>query len=158
MLRSKGFHKGINLGGWMSQCDYSKERLDNFITSSDIEQIARWGFDHVRIPIDYNILQNSDGTIKENGFARIEKAVAQCEKHGLKVILDLHKTAGFSFDRERQSAVSSTAENIRRCSIVSGKNSQDASAMTAITLYSSFSTKLRTSPTSTNGTLSQTSA
>ena len=47
MLRSKGFHKGINLGGWMSQCDYSKERLDNFITSSDIEQIARWGFDHV---------------------------------------------------------------------------------------------------------------
>ncbi|MBR6985631.1 glycoside hydrolase family 5 protein [Ruminococcus sp. XPD3002] len=98
MLRSKGFHKGINLGGWMSQCDYSKERLDNFITSSDIEQIARWGFDHVRIPIDYNILQNSDGTIKENGFARIEKAVAQCEKHGLKVILDLHKTAGFSFD------------------------------------------------------------
>ncbi|HOC34848.1 MAG TPA: glycosyl hydrolase family 5, partial [Ruminococcus flavefaciens] len=53
MLKSKGIIKGINLGGWMSQCDYSRERLDNFIKENDIKQIAEWGFDHVRLPIDY---------------------------------------------------------------------------------------------------------
>ena len=35
----------------MSQCDYSRERLDSFITEKDIKQIADWGFDHVRLPI-----------------------------------------------------------------------------------------------------------
>jgi hypothetical protein len=26
VLKEKGFYKGVNLGGWMSQCDYSIER------------------------------------------------------------------------------------------------------------------------------------
>jgi len=98
MLRSKSFHKGINLGGWMSQCDYSEDRLHHFITESDFEKIASWGFDHVRIPIDYNILQNSDGSVIESGFVRIDNALKLCRKYELKVVLDLHKTAGFSFD------------------------------------------------------------
>ena len=98
MLIRKGFRKGINLGGWMSQCDYSRERLDGFITEPDFSKIASWGFDHVRIPIDYNILQTSDGRFLEDGFARIARALELCRKYDLKVILDLHKTAGFSFD------------------------------------------------------------
>ena len=98
MLRSKGFHRGINLGGWLSQCDYSEDRLNYFITESDIEKIASWGLDHVRIPIDYNVLENDDGSYKAEGFERIEKALGWCRKNGLKAILDLHKTAGFSFD------------------------------------------------------------
>lgn len=98
MLRSKGFNKGVNLGGWMSQCDYSEDTLDNFIKEADFERIASWGFDHVRIPIDYNILQSPDGSIIESGFARIDRAVELCRKYRLKTVLDLHKTAGFSFD------------------------------------------------------------
>lgn len=98
MLKSKGFYKGVNLGGWLSQCDYSKERLDNFITESDIEKIASWGLDHVRLPIDYNVLENSDGTYKADGFERIAKAIAWCRKHNLNIVLDLHKTLGYSFD------------------------------------------------------------
>lgn len=98
MLREKGFFKGINLGGWLSQCDYSEERLNNFITEPDFAKIASWGLDHVRIPIDYNILENEDGSFKEDGFGRIEKAIRLAEKYGLRVVVDLHKTAGFSFD------------------------------------------------------------
>jgi hypothetical protein len=82
----------------MSQCDYSAERLDGFITEADLAQIACWGFDLVRIPIDYNVIQNTDGTMKEEGLRRIDKALALCEKHGLRTVLDLHKTQGFSFD------------------------------------------------------------
>ena len=56
-MNSHGFNKGINLGGWFSQCDYSEERLNNFIHEEDVTKIASWGFDHVRLPVDYNILQ-----------------------------------------------------------------------------------------------------
>lgn len=98
MLKSKGFYKGVNLGGWLSQCDYSEDRLNNFITEPDIERIASWGVDHVRIPIDYNVIENEDGTYKEEGFARIDKALELCKKYHLNTVLDLHKTAGFSFD------------------------------------------------------------
>ncbi len=98
MLKSRGFYKGVNLGGWLSQCDYSQERLDGFITEADIDKIASWGVDHVRIPIDYNVVENENGTYKEDGFARIDKAIEWCRKNNLNVVLDLHKTAGFSFD------------------------------------------------------------
>lgn len=98
MLKSNGFYRGINLGGWLSQCDYSEERLNHFITEPDFEKIASWGLDHVRIPIDYNVLENEDGSYKADGFARIEKALESAKKYRLNVVIDLHKTAGFSFD------------------------------------------------------------
>ena len=98
MKKLKGFRKGINFGGWLSQCDYSKDRLDNFITENDFKTAAGWGIDHVRVPIDYNILENEDGTYNESGFDRVENAVLLAKKYGLNIIIDIHKTAGFSFD------------------------------------------------------------
>lgn len=98
MLKSKGIYRGVNLGGWLSQCDYSKDRLDNFITEPDFERIAGWGADHVRIPVDYNVFENEDGSYREDGFARLDRAIELCGKYGLSTVLDLHKTAGYSFD------------------------------------------------------------
>lgn len=31
------YQKRINLRGWFSQCDYSKENYDNFITENDFK-------------------------------------------------------------------------------------------------------------------------
>lgn len=104
MLKENGFYRGINLGGWLSQCDYSEERLNHFITEPDFAKIASWGADHVRIPLDYNVIENADGTYKEEGFARIDKALELCRKYNLNTVLDLHKTAGFSFDFGEQEA------------------------------------------------------
>lgn len=97
-LTELGFRKGINLGGWMSQCDYSPEHLDTFITEPDFAQIAEWGFDHVRLPVDFNLFQKPDGTLIEDGFVRLDRAAELAEQNGLKLVLDLHKTQGFSFD------------------------------------------------------------
>ncbi len=97
-MKDYGFYRGVNLGGWLSQCDYSRERMDHFITEKDIEIIAGWGLDHVRIPVDYNVLENEDGSWREDGFERIRQAAEWCRKQRLKMVLDLHKTAGFSFD------------------------------------------------------------
>lgn len=103
MLKERGFYRGIDLGGWLSQCDYSEDRLNHFITESDFEKIASWGLDHVRIPVDYNILENEDGTgYLESGFGRIDAAIGLAKKYGMNVVVDLHKTAGFSFDAGEQ--------------------------------------------------------
>lgn len=91
--------KGVNLGGWLSQCDYSDERLDTFITEEDIARIASWGLDHVRLPVDYNVLEDEDGTPVDRGMACIDRAIDWCHRYGLRMVLDLHKTAGFSFDK-----------------------------------------------------------
>ncbi len=96
----KGLRRGINLGGWMSQCDYSKERLDTFITEEDYKKIASWGLDHVRLPIDYNVLQNEDMSMKQEGFGRVERAVKLALDNGLGIVLDIHKTLGYSFDKQ----------------------------------------------------------
>lgn len=60
--------------------------------------------DHIRIPADYNIFQNEDLSFKEDGFERIENCINLCKKHGLNMILDLHKTLGFSFDDKEKEA------------------------------------------------------
>lgn len=98
MKELKGFKKGINFGGWFSQCDYSKERFDNFIKEEDFKKVSEWGMDHVRIPVDYNLVLNDDYSYKEDGFIRLENAINLCKKYHLNMILDLHKTVGFSFD------------------------------------------------------------
>ncbi len=98
MREFKGFVHGIDLGGWYSQCDHSRERYDNFIVESDIEQIAKWGLDHFRLPIDYEIVEDKEGNYIQEGFERIRKTIDLARKYGLNVVLDLHKTYGYSFD------------------------------------------------------------
>ena len=98
MKRFEGFTKGVNLGGWFSQCDYSEERYDGFIRPEDFARIKAWGADHVRLPVDYNLLEDEAGLPRESGYLRLERAVACCRENGLKLVLDLHKTPGFSFD------------------------------------------------------------
>ncbi|MGN0642029.1 MAG: glycoside hydrolase family 5 protein [Huintestinicola sp.] len=99
MVNFTGYKKGVNLGGWLSQCCHTKEHYDSFITEEDIIKIASWMVDHVRLPIDYNLLEDENGNFKEDGFAYIDNAISWCKKSGLNIILDLHKTAGYSFDK-----------------------------------------------------------
>ena len=98
MDRWKGFEHGINLGGWLSQCDHTKERYDTFIHEEDIEKIRSFGLDHIRVPVDYDLVEDAEGNYKEEGFGYIQKAIDWSRKYGLNMILDLHKTFGFSFD------------------------------------------------------------
>lgn len=97
-MKDFGFYRGVDLGGWFSQCDYSEDRMDHFITEKDFEIIAGWGLDHVRLPVDYNVMEADNGSWKDDGFRRIGNALKCADRNGLKVVLDLHKTAGFSFD------------------------------------------------------------
>lgn len=98
MKEFRGYKRGINLGGWLSQCDHSREHYDSFISESDIHQISGWGLDHIRLPVDYELVRLADGSFIEEGFSYIDRCLAWCGKYSLRMVLDLHKTAGFSFD------------------------------------------------------------
>ncbi|MCQ2595837.1 MAG: glycoside hydrolase family 5 protein [Treponemataceae bacterium] len=93
-----GYQRGVNLGGWLSQCCHEKNHYETFICEENIKQIKSWGIDHVRLPIDYNLLQNADGEFIEANFCYIDNCAEWCKNAGLNLILDLHKTAGYSFD------------------------------------------------------------
>ena len=98
MRNWKGYEKGINLGGWLSQCDHTKETYDNFIVQDDLKRIAGWGLDHVRVPIDYDLVEDKDGNTLPDGYTYIDNVINWCREYGLNMVLDLHKTFGFSFD------------------------------------------------------------
>lgn len=99
MKKFEGFQRGVNLGGWISQFSvYDHEHFKSFITREDIAYIALLGFDHVRVPVDYNVLEDEDGRILESGFAYLENCFDWCREFGLHMLIDLHECYGYSFD------------------------------------------------------------
>ena len=94
-----GFLKGVNLGGWISQFEkYDQEHFKTFIVKKDIEYIASLGFDHVRVPVDYNVLEDEEGNPLEEGMQYLINCRQWCEEYGLNMLIDLHECYGYSFD------------------------------------------------------------
>lgn len=95
------FDNGVNLGGWLSQYPaYDHEHFRTFITRRDIQQIASWGMDHVRLPVDYPLLESDEapGMVREDGYHYIDTCLDWCRAAGLGMILDLHHAPGYSFN------------------------------------------------------------
>lgn len=98
MCKLTGYYRGVNLGGWLSQCDNTVERYKTFITEKDFADISARKFDHVRVPVDYNLFEDNNGNFVKENLSYISFAIDMCRKYNLNMILDLHKTPGFSFD------------------------------------------------------------
>ena len=79
--------RGINLGGYLSQCVHNTEHYDAFIQEEDIRKIASMGFDHVRLAIDYEVLEDEYGRTREEGFAYVTRVVEWCKRQGLNIVL-----------------------------------------------------------------------
>lgn len=92
------FNRGINIGGYLSQCVHIQEHYRNFIREEDIRKIAEWGFDHIRLPIDYEVLETDEGAKKPEGYAYVSQVVSWCQKNHLDAVLDLHKAYGYDFN------------------------------------------------------------
>jgi hypothetical protein len=66
----------------------------NFIQRQDIDSLARWGFNSVRLPMHYGLLSSARGAYRASGFAIIDSLLAWCEANRLYLILDLHCAPG----------------------------------------------------------------
>lgn len=103
----EAFKQGINLGGYLSQYeliadagskDSLKEHFETFITREDIGQIAGWGFDHVRIPIDGFLFFDAETKgLREEPLAYLDRCIGWCAEYGLNAVIDLHNIAGHAY-------------------------------------------------------------
>lgn len=120
-MDNKSFQVGVNLGGWLSQYrEYDHDHFQRFITETDIAQIASWGLDHVRLPVDYPVIQAETSPYEfiSSGFGYIRSCIDWCNKYNLGVILDLHKAPGFFFGTlESNSLFSEPVQQERFCNI-----------------------------------------
>jgi endoglucanase len=65
-----------------------------FVQRKDIDSLARWGFNSVRLPMHFNLLSSSPGVYLEEGFTRIDSLLNWCAANQLYLILDLHCAPG----------------------------------------------------------------
>ena len=123
--------KGMGFGGWMVQEGYMfgipgngaqytiKKRiaaltdeefcnrfynkwLTNFITKADVDSIAAWGFNSIRLPMHYNLftlpIQQEPDTLTNTwltkGFELTDSLISWCRTNKLYLIPDLHAAPG----------------------------------------------------------------
>lgn len=99
MRKLEGFQRGINLGGWLSQCvAWTDGHFSGFIREEDIERIASFGLDHVRLPVDCDVVFADESGAVHERMHYVDDCISWCASHGLHVVLDLHKTYGYMFD------------------------------------------------------------
>ncbi len=124
--------RGMGLGGWMLQEPYMMEMsgfaeaqwqikekiaeligtsntdafydawLANHCTRRDIDSLASWGFNSVRLPMHYNLYTlpiddepvSGINTWLDKGFAMTDSLISWCKANQMYVILDLHAAPG----------------------------------------------------------------
>ncbi|MBK1438620.1 cellulase family glycosylhydrolase [Parapedobacter sp. ISTM3] len=123
--------RGMGLGGWMLQEGYmfrlgflgqqyriresiedvvGKEETDRFYNEwlvnhtrrIDIDSMAAWGFNSIRLPMHYNLYTlpvedepvTGENTWLEKGFALTDSLLTWCKANGMYLILDLHAAPG----------------------------------------------------------------
>ena len=99
MKELKGYMKGVNLGGWLSQGSLELSHIDTFIKEEDIKRVKEMGCDHLRLPVDFeNIYKEKERIDNPIGYKYIDLCISWCQKYELNIVLDLHKAPGYSFD------------------------------------------------------------
>ena len=109
------YKKGMGIGGWLTNYkrfnvlpldkrleltigDY--EHFDSYITEWDVINIKNMGFDHIRLGFDQIVLEESAFVYRERTIRLVENFVSLCQKHGLGIVLNLHKCIGNYCDIE----------------------------------------------------------
>ena len=123
--------RGMGLGGWMLQEGYMfrlgfigqqyriRERIselvgeaeterfyqqwiENHTTKADIDSMAAWGFNSIRLPMHYNLYTlavedepiSGENTWLDLGFTLTDSLLSWCKAAGVYLILDLHAAPG----------------------------------------------------------------
>lgn len=124
--------RGMGLGGWMLQEGYMMQSSDvadtqhefknrlialigedktnefydawltNHVTKKDIDSLAKWGFNSVRLPMHYNLFTlpieaepvSGENTWLTKGFDLVDNLLDWCESNNMYLILDLHGAPG----------------------------------------------------------------
>lgn len=92
--------QGVNISHWLSQSDKRGEARKNYFLSDDVKDIAGFGFDHIRIPIDEEQMFLENGEKDPEAFALLHDALGWCNEVGIKAVVDLHILRSHHFNAE----------------------------------------------------------
>ena len=89
------------MGETNTETFFSKWR-ENHFTQRDVDSLAAWGFNSIRIPMHYNLFTLpieeepvvGENTWIETGFELIDDVLTWAAPHNIYVILDMHATPG----------------------------------------------------------------
>ena len=86
----------VDLIGQENTNQFYERYINNYVTEEDIQKIASWGFNSIRLPFNYRLLTPEDqpGVYLEEGFQIIDRLLEWCEKNELYLILDMHCAPG----------------------------------------------------------------
>jgi len=87
--------KGFNL---LNMFYLKGQKTDTPFNEKEFKMMSDWGFNFVRIPIDYRILIKANDWNKINGSAmrRLDKAVEYGIKYDIHICLNLHRAPGYT--------------------------------------------------------------
>lgn len=94
---------GVNISSWLSQVSTRPKDVsrDNFFTLNDLKRMAKWGFDHIRLPVDETTLFTEKGELVPETVKIIHSTIGWCKDNNMRIILDLHILRSHYFnDRE----------------------------------------------------------
>jgi aryl-phospho-beta-D-glucosidase BglC (GH1 family) len=85
--------KGFNLLNM-----FYKGSNDSAFSEKDFQTISEWGFNFVRIPIDYRILivGNNWDNYNKNAIGRLDKAIEYGMKYNIHICINLHRAPGYT--------------------------------------------------------------
>jgi endoglucanase len=118
--------RGLGIGGWLLQEGYMfetssfansqhelRQKIEDligadstnafyeawrnaFVTKQDIDSVAAWGFNSIRLPMHYNLMISATDpdTFLTEGFRIIDSLIVWCRQNHVYVILDLHAAPG----------------------------------------------------------------
>lgn len=86
--------KIVNLVGEVEADKFYDKFERNFVQEKDIEMLASWGFNSIRLPLHYKALSPIRGEYSEKGFAVIDSVIGWSKKYNLYVVLDMHAAPG----------------------------------------------------------------
>lgn len=94
--------KLIDLMGESKTETFFQKWRQNHFTKRDVDSLAAWGFNSIRLPMHYNLFTlpieeepvAGEHTWKETGFEIIDDLLKWCAPYNMYVILDMHATPG----------------------------------------------------------------
>jgi len=89
-------NKIIDLIGEDGTNEFFELYRKNYVAEKDIELIAEWGFNSIRLPFHYQLFSpiDSPGVFIEDGFEIIDTLLVWCKNNNLYLILDMHCAPG----------------------------------------------------------------
>lgn len=87
---SFAIRRGINLSHWLSQRIENGPAIKDGMREIDFRKISQDGFDHVRLPIDEEVMWNERGEKNAEAFHCLHQGIRWAMQNDLRVIVDLH--------------------------------------------------------------------